>query len=102
MKKSLLVSSLTHLLMDRAYESGQTRQLALRFGYIPVAHPKLIGWDLGNMIVHIQKRNEIERLFHRFKEFCRIFSRFDKLNTIFLSFIHFAHIVEALGNINEI
>ena len=28
------------LLMDRAYEDDQTRQLALEFGWIPVAQPK--------------------------------------------------------------
>ncbi|MCE7936988.1 hypothetical protein DYH10_04365 [Candidatus Saccharibacteria bacterium CPR2] len=42
------------------------------------------------------KRNEIERLFRRFKGFRRIFSRFDKLNIFFLSVIHFALIVETL------
>ncbi len=36
--------------MDRAYEGDQTRQLALELGYIPVSHPKLIGWSPGNMI----------------------------------------------------
>ncbi|UJP04313.1 MAG: IS5/IS1182 family transposase, partial [Nitrosomonas sp.] len=41
-------------------------------------------------------RNEIERLFRRLKGFRRIFSRFDKLDIIFLSFIYFALIVEAL------
>ncbi|MBS0422871.1 MAG: IS5/IS1182 family transposase, partial [Proteobacteria bacterium] len=40
---------------------------------------------------------EIERLFRRLKGFRRIFSRFDKLDIIFLSFIYFALIVEALG-----
>ncbi|MBS0485613.1 MAG: transposase, partial [Proteobacteria bacterium] len=43
-----------------------------------------------------KKRNEIERLFRRLKGFRRIFSRLDKLDVIFLSFIHFALIVEAL------
>ncbi|MBS0423055.1 MAG: IS5/IS1182 family transposase, partial [Proteobacteria bacterium] len=38
---------------------------------------------------------EIERLFRRLKGFRRIFSRFDKLDIIFLSFIYFALIVEA-------
>jgi len=42
------VSSPTHLLMDRAYEGDQTRQLALELGYIPVVPPKinrLEPWD---------------------------------------------------------
>ncbi|MEQ1721217.1 MAG: IS5/IS1182 family transposase, partial [Nitrosomonas sp.] len=37
-----------------------------------------------------------ERLFRRLKGFRRIFSRFDKLDVIFLSFIHFALIIKAL------
>jgi hypothetical protein len=38
----------------------------------------------------------VERLFRRLKGFRRIFSRFDKLDVIFLGFIVFALIVEAL------
>jgi len=51
-----------------------------------------------------RRRNEIERLFRRLKGFRRIFSRFDKLDVMFIAFpagtpfgaIHFALIVEAL------
>jgi transposase len=43
-----------------------------------------------------RRRNEIERLFRRLKGFRRIFSRFDKLDLVFLAFLHFALIVEAL------
>ena len=43
-----------------------------------------------------KRRNEIERLFRRLKGFRRIFSRFEKLDVIFLGFILFALIFEAL------
>ena len=43
-----------------------------------------------------KRRNEIERLFRRLKGFRRIFSRFDKLDTLFLGFILLALIFEAL------
>ena len=43
-----------------------------------------------------RKRNEIERLFRRLQGFRRIFSRFDKLDVVFLAFLNFALIVEAL------
>jgi transposase len=43
-----------------------------------------------------RKCDEIERLFCRLKGFRRIFSRFDKLDVLFLSFLTFALIVEAL------
>jgi len=86
-----------YLLMDRAYEDNETRQLALDFGYIPVVPPKsnrLEPW-LYDKVMY-RKRNEIERLFRRLKGFRRIFSRFEKLDLLFLGFLTFALIVETL------
>ena len=40
--------------------------------------------------------NEIARLFRRLQGFRRIFSRFDKLDVVFLAFLNFALIVESL------
>jgi transposase len=36
-----------------------------------------------------KNRNVVERLFRRVKEFRRIFTRYDKLNIMFLGFIYF-------------
>ena len=86
-----------YLIMDRAYEDNQTLQLALDFGYIPVVPPKsnrLYPWQYDNAMD--RKRNAIERLFRRLKGFRRIFSRFDQLDVVFLAFLNFALIVEAL------
>jgi transposase len=86
-----------YLLMDRAYEDNQTRQLALDFGFIPVVPPKqnrLEPWQYDKAMY--RRRNEVERLFRRLKGFRRIFSRFDKLDVVFLAFLNFALIVEAL------
>lgn len=86
-----------HLLMDRAYEGDETRQLALDLGYVPVVPPKsnrLEPWEYNKEMY--KRRNEIERLFRRLKGFRRIFSRFEKLDVMFVGFIHFALIVEAL------
>jgi transposase len=85
------------LLMDRAYEDQQTRQLVLRLGLVPVVPPKsnrLSPWEYDRVLY--KKRNEVERLFRRLKGFRRIFSRFEKLDVMFLAFISFALIVEAL------
>jgi len=85
------------LLMDRAYEGDETRQLALDLGMTPVVPPKsnrLHPRDYDHAIY--KKRNEIERLFRRLKGFRRIFSRFEKLDVLFLGFLSFALIVEAL------
>ncbi len=43
-----------------------------------------------------KRRNEVERLLRRLKGFRRIFSRFDKSYLMFIAFIDFALIVEAL------
>jgi len=86
-----------HLVMDGAYDDGQTLQLALDFGFIPVVPPRpnrLEPWQYDRAMY--RRRNEIERLFRRLKGFRRIFSRFDKLDLVFLAFLHFALIVEAL------
>jgi len=85
------------LIMDRAYEDNQTRQLALEFNWIPVVPPKsnrLDPWQYDRAMY--RRRNEVERLFRRLKGFRRIFSRFEKLDVIFIAFINFALIVEAL------
>ena len=37
-----------------------------------------------------------EKLFRRLKRFRRIFTRYDKLDVVFLSFVYFALIVDAL------
>ena len=47
-----------------------------------------------------QKRNEVERFFRRLKGFRRIFSRFDKLDVIFMFFILFALITDAIISVN--
>ena len=64
---------------------------------VPVVPPKrkrLHPWDYDREMY--KRRNEIERLFRRLKGFRRIFSRFEKLDVIFLGFILFALIFEAL------
>jgi transposase len=91
------MSSPIPLLMDRAYEGDETRQLALDLGYVPVVPPKdnrRTPWDYDRALY--QRRNEIERLFRRLKGFRRIFSRFEKLDVMFVAFITFALIVDGL------
>ena len=85
------------LIMDRAYEGNETRQLALDLGFTPVVPPLKTRRDpwVYNREMY-RRRNEIERLFRRLKGFRRIFSRFEKLDVIFLGFILFALICDAL------
>ena len=86
-----------YLLMDRAYEGDETRALAVELGYIPVVPPKSNRknpWDYDRQLY--KQRNQVERLFRRIKRFRRIFTRYDKLDVIFLAFVYLALIVDAL------
>ena len=83
--------------MDRAYEGDETRALAVELGYIPVVPPKRSRknpWVYDKELY--KQRNQVERLFRRIKRFRRIFTPYDKLDVIFLAFIYFALVVDAL------
>ncbi len=83
--------------MEWAYEGDGTRALAVELGYIPVVPPKSNrknSWDYDKQLY--RQRNQVERLFRRLKRFRRIFTRYDKLDVVFLSFVYFALIVDAL------
>ena len=88
--------------MDRAYEGNQTRQLALELGYTPVVPPKSnrkTPWDHNRQMY--KRRNQVERLFRRLKRYRRIFSRYDKLDLIYIGFITLVLITEALRSVNR-
>lgn len=90
------------LVMDRAYEGRENRQLALELGFTPVVPPKKnrpTPWEYDREMY--RQRNEIERLFRRLKGFRRIFSRFDKLDVMFTAFIQFAFIADMLLSVNR-
>ena len=87
----------THLLMDRAYEGNETRQVAVDLGYLPVVPPKhtrVDPWDYDREMY--KRRNEVERVFRRLKGYRRVFTRFDKLDAMFTAFVVVAQIIEAL------
>lgn len=86
------------LVMDRAYESDENKQLLVpESKMIPVVPPKSNRrepWDYDRELY--KKRNQEECLFRRLKGFRSIFLRFEKLDVVFLAFIYFAFIIEAL------
>lgn len=86
------------LVMDRAYEDDETRQLVLQLEIEPIVPPEVNRpepWQHDRMLY--QRRNEIERLFRRLKGFRRIFSRFEKLDVMSRAFIAFVLIVDAIS-----
>ena len=90
------------VIMDKAYEGDETRQLVMDFGMIPVVPPKtnrIFPWEYDREMY--KKRNEVERLFRRLKGYRRIFSRFDKLDIVFMFFIYFALITDTLFCVNR-
>lgn len=83
--------------MDMAYEGDETRGLASLLGFRPVVPPhpqRLKPWRLNHAAY--RQRNQVERLFRRRKGFRRIFTRYDKLDAVFRSFVTFALIWLAL------
>lgn len=85
------------IIMDRAYEGDETRSLVSSLGFSPVVPPKsnrTNPWIYDEELY--KKRNEVERLFRKLKGFRRVFTRFDKLDAMFMGFIVFALIVMAI------
>ena len=85
------------LLMDRAYEGDETRELVKSLGRIPVVPPKsnrLNPWKYDRILY--RRRNEVERLFRKLKGFRRLATRYDKLDVMFLAFLVLACIFLAL------
>ena len=79
------------LLMDRAYESNATRALAASNGHEPIVPPKKNRknpWEYDKE--KYKKRNVVERLFRRLKEFRKVCTRYDKTDVMFLAYIQFA------------
>jgi len=71
--------------------------LARQLGYTPVVPPnpqRLDQWEYDRAVY--RRRNEIERLIRRLKGFRRVFTRYDKLDVLFLGFVTLALIFEAL------
>ena len=85
------------LLMDRAYEGDETRQLAVQQGFIPVVPPKTNRKNPWTYDKELYKaRNEIERFFLRIKRFRKVFTRYDKLDIIYIGVIIMALIYDAI------
>ena len=85
------------LLMDKAYEGDEMRGVASSLGLEPVVPPKSNRkepWEYNKELY--KRRNEVERYFRRTKAFRRVFTRYDKLDIMYSSFVTFAMICETL------
>ena len=83
--------------MDKAYEGDKIRSLAVSHSLLPVVPPKKNRkepWEYDKELY--KRRNEVERYFRRIKAFRRVFTRYDKLDIMYSSFVTFAMICEIL------
>ena len=86
---------------DESCSGDETRQLALDMGFIPVVPPlksRVSPWEYDRELY--KRRNEVERLFRRLKGYRRVFTRYDKLDVVYLGFVMFAIIYDALRSVN--
>lgn len=79
--------------MDRPIRGRDVGFTGETYPYPPKSNRKN-PWDYDKQLY--KQRNQVERLFRRLKRFRRIFTRYDKLDVIFLAFVYFALVVDAL------
>ena len=99
------------LIADKAYEGDKTRKLATSLGYelcIPPKSNHKEPWQYDRELYKSRneiertkskernRKNEIERNFRRVKEYRSVFTRYDKLDVVYMGFVMFGFIVEAL------
>ena len=88
--------------MDMAYEGNETRGLAHLLGFRPVVPPNPLRrrpWRFNRRLY--RQRNQVERLFRRLKGFRRVFTRYDKLDALFRSFVFVALCWILLSSVNR-
>jgi transposase len=89
------------VLMDRAYADFKTRFTARSLCFKAVVPPKsnaTYQWEYDKELY--KKRNEVVRFFRRLKAFRAVFIRYDKLDSIFSSFVFFAATIILLRSVN--
>ena len=87
--------NIRYIIADKGYDSDAIRNCIEAFGQKPVI-PYRKNRKVKKTIhgLRYQTRNIIERVFGRIKEFRRVATRYDKLDSTFLSFIACAFIAQ--------
>lgn len=83
--------------MDRTYEDNDTRELAVKRGFVPVVPSKRNRknpWEYDKK-PH-KHRNEVERYFICIKRFRRVFTCYDKLDVLYLGNLTLTMIFDAI------
>ena len=79
-----------HVLADKGYDAQEFRQHILELGMIPVIPPRSNRKAPADYDRHLyRERHLVECFINKIKHYRRIFSRFEKLDTRYLGFLHF-------------
>ena len=79
-----------HVLADKGYDAQEFRQHILDLGMIPVIPPRSNRKAPADYDRHLyRERHLVECFINKIKHYRRIFSRFEKLDTRYLGFLHF-------------
>ena len=79
-----------HVLADKRYDAQEFRQQILELGMIPVIPPRSNRQEPADHDRHLYREPHLVECFiSQIKHYRRIFSRFEKLDTRFLGFLHF-------------
>ena len=80
-----------YVIADRSYDSDDFVQFIITNGAIPVIPPRSNRKDLREYDEYLyQERHLVECFINKIKHYRRIFSRFEKLDSRYLGFLHFA------------
>ncbi len=85
------------LAIDKAYVGDKIRGQAVSYGLNPVVpprHNRKEPWEYDKELE--ERRNEVERYFRRLKAYRRVFTRYDKIDVMYASFVSFAMICEIM------
>ena len=79
-----------HVLADKGYDAQEFRQHILDLGMMPVIPPRSNRKAPADYDRHLyRERHLVECFINKIKHYRRIFSRFEKLDTRYLGFLHF-------------
>ena len=79
-----------HVLADKGYDAQEFRRHILELGMMPVIPPRSNRKEPADYDRHLyRERHLVECFINKIKHYRRIFSRFEKLDTRYLGFLHF-------------
>ena len=79
------------VIADRSYDSDDFIQLVITNGAVPVIPPRANRKELREYDKHLyRERHLVECFIGKIKHYRRIFARFEKLDSRYLGFLHFA------------